>query len=213
MVDIFEKAKLEDKEIDLDDNFAKFGDDVNITAKDPTLRRVLVGAGWDLNAFNSEILDLDISVILIDKDGMTREDEEFVFYNNLEAYDGAVKHNGDSRTGAGDGDDETISIDLQGLPFDIMKCLFVFSIYKGQEKKHELRQVRNIYIRIVNEENGHELIRYEMDKDLEDHAETAVIAASLNREGPKWHFTPVCDFAEGGLGEIASRYGLVIVSQ
>ena len=213
MVDDIFDTRFKEKKIELDDNRAKIGDDVNLTAKDPTIKRVLIGAGWDLNAFDADALDLDLSVIMINKDNMTNNDEDFIFYNTLDAYDGAIKHNGDSRTGAGDGDDESVTIDLEGVSFDVMKFLFVISIYKGEEKAQNLDMVRNAYIRVVNAENGHEFIRYELDKDLNDRTETAMIAASLNREGPKWHFTPVGEFVEGGLAAVAGRYGLIIAQQ
>ena len=212
MADIFD-TRFKDKDIELDDNKAAVGDDVNLTAKDATLKRILIGAGWDLNAFDADALDLDISLILIDKENMTREDQEFIFYNNKEAYDGAVVHNGDSRTGAGDGDDESITVDLQGVPFDIIKFLIIISIYKGDEKEQNLDMVRNAYIRIVNAENGHELVRYDLDEVLDDKKETAMIAGSINREGPKWHFTPSDEFVEGGLGAVAARYGMIIGQQ
>ena len=212
MADIFD-TRFEDKEIELDDNKVSVGDDINLTAKDPTLRNILIGAGWDLNAFDADALDLDISVIFLDREDMTREDQEFVFYNNKEAYDGAVTHNGDNRTGAGDGDDETISIDLQGVPLDILKVLIIISIYKGGEKEQKMDMVRNAYIRIVNSENGMELVRYELDEALNDSKEAAMVAGSLNREGPKWHFTPSDEFVEGGLAGVASRHGMIIGQQ
>lgn len=212
MADIFD-TRFEDKDIELDDNKATVGDDVNLSAKDPTLKKILIGAGWDLNAFDADALDLDISLILVDKDNMTREDQEFIFYNNQEAYGGAVKHNGDSRTGAGDGDDESITVELQGVPFDAVKFLIVLSIYKGDEKEQKLDMVRNAYVRIVNAENGHELVRYELDEVLDDRGETAMIAGSVNREGPKWHFTPQAEFVEGGLSAIAERHGMIIGQQ
>ncbi len=210
--DIFD-TRFKEKKIELDDNRAKIGDDINLTAKDPTIKRVLIGAGWDLNAFDADALDLDLSVIMINKENTTGADDDFIFYNNMDAYESAIKHNGDSRTGAGDGDDESITIDLQGVPFDVVKFLFVISIYKGEEKAQNMEMVRNAYIRVVNAENGHEFIRYELDDDLKDKTETAMIAASLNREGPKWHFTPLGEFVEGGLGAVAGRYGLVIAQQ
>lgn len=213
MVDIFEKAYKKETPRELDNNKAKLGDDINLTAKEPTLKRILIGAGWDLNAFDADALDLDLSLILVDKDGQTHDDQEFIFYNNTEAFDGAVKHNGDSRTGAGDGDDESLIVDLQGLPFEVMKILCVISIYKGVEKGQGLQQVRNAYIRIANAENMHELVRYELDEDLEDKSHTAMVAASVNREGPKWHFTPMDDYVAEGLGALAQRHGLIIGQQ
>jgi tellurium resistance protein TerD len=212
MVDILD-TKFEGKEIKLEDNKVKIGDEVNLTALDPRLRKILVGAGWDMNAFNADALDVDLSVFLIDKNEMTRVDEDFVFYNNTEACAGAVRHGGDSTTGAGDGDDESIAVDLQEIPFDVMRLLFVVSIYKGEEKEQNVGMIRNAYLRIASAESGHEYVRYDMTPDLQDKTETAVVAAVLNREGPKWHFKPVGEYVEGGLAAIAKRYGLIIAQQ
>jgi tellurium resistance protein TerD len=73
--------------------------------------------------------------------------------------------------------------------------------------------VRNAYIRLVNGSNDAELVRYEMTSDLEDKMETGAIVGSLNREGPKWHFTPLAEFADNGLKEIAEKHGMIIVQQ
>ncbi len=212
MVDIFDTQHA-GKEVKLENHRIDAGEEINLTAKDPTMKRVLVGLGWDLNAFNADAVDLDVSLFLIGKDGLTRIDEDFIFYNNTEACEGAIRHNGDSRTGAGDGDDESISIDLNGVPFDVMQLVFTLSIYKGEEKSQNLGLVRNAYIRFVNAENHHELLRFELDDHLEDKGETAMIAGTLNREGPKWHFKSDIEFVEGGLGVIATRYGLTITNQ
>lgn len=209
MVDIFD-TRFEDKKLELDDNKAAIGDDINLTAKDPTLTRILIGVGWDLTSFDADALDLDVSLFMLDKDKMTRVNEDFIYYNNMESADKAVVHNGDNRTGAGDGDDESITIDLNGVSYDVHTLQFVVSIYKGFEKKQNLGMVRNTYLRVVNADTAHELIRYDMDADLEGKEDIAVVVASLNREGPKWHFTPIGEFIEGGLGEIARKYGLII---
>ncbi|MCK5284115.1 MAG: TerD family protein [Alphaproteobacteria bacterium] len=212
MSDIFDSG-FEDKKIELSDNLAVLGDNINITAKDPTLSKILIGAGWDLNTFDADALDLDISVFMLDKDGKTRVDEDFIFYNQPEDPDRAVRYNGDSRTGAGDGDDETMSINLQAVSFEIMKIIFVLSIYKGEEKLQNMGMVRNAYLRVTNAETTYEIVRYEMDNDLVDKTETAMIVASLNREGPKWHFEPIGEFIEGGLASLATRYGLIVIQQ
>ena len=208
MVDIFD-TRFENKDVEVD-NFVSLGDEVNINAKDGTLKRIMIGAGWDANAFNADVVDLDISVFMLDKNNMTRVDEDFVFYNQREAINGGIRHHGDSRTGAGDGDDETISVYLESVPFDVMHLMIVLSVYKGYEKEQSISMVRNTYVRIVNEENGYEIVRYKMDDDMKERSETGVIAAALNREGPKWHFKPVAEFYPGGLGEIAKKYGLII---
>lgn len=209
MSDVLDTS-FENVDIDLDGNFVEIGDDYNIRAKDPSLHKIMIAAGWDANAFNADILDMDMSLFLLNKDGTTRVDEDFVFYNQTKILDGAVQHHGDSRTGAGDGDDEVISIDLQGVPFDVLQIAIVLSVYKGFEKEQNLSMVRNTYVRLVNEENEEEILRYKLDPDLVDKEETAVIAAFLNREGPKWHFKPVAELVEKGLGELARRYGMII---
>lgn len=210
MSDIFD-TQFEGKEVELESNEITLGDEINLFEKDPSLRNILVGAGWDLNTFGgADDLDLDISVFLLDKDQMTRVDGDFIFYNQTEALDGAIKHNGDNRTGAGDGDDETISIDLQGIPFDILQVVLVLSIYKGVEKQQNVGTLRNAYVRIVNAENLFEICRYKLDEILEDKEETGVVIGYINREGPKWHFKPDAELIPAGLGEVARRYGLII---
>lgn len=209
MVDIFD-TQLDEKDIEVGDNFVSVGDEMNINEKDPTLRRIVIGAGWDVNAFNSDVADFDVSLFMLDKNGMTRVDEDFVFYNQREAVNGGIRHHGDSRTGAGDGDDETISVFLEAVPFDIIQLMVVFSVYKGYEKEQNVSMARNAYIRIVNEENGIEIVRYKMDADIENRTESAVLAAVINREGPKWHFKPLAEFYADGLPEIATKYGIVV---
>lgn len=212
MSDFFDTS-VEGQEVELEDGFINEGDDINLTVKDPTLHTILIGAGWDLNAFNADALDLDLSLFLLDKDKQTRVDEDFVFYNQPETLDNAVKHNGDSRTGAGDGDDESVTLDFRGLPFDIMHVGIFISIYKGYEKEQNLGMVRNGYVRIVNAENSFELCRLEIDDLLADKEETGVMVGYLNREGPKWHYKADVEFVPGGLSEIAKRFGLIIKSE
>lgn len=211
MVDIFD-PELEDVDIKINDNKLVKGDEVNLLEKDPTMQRVLIGLGWDLNAFDSDPLDLDVSCFLLDKHEKTRVNEDFVFYNNLEGCNGAIVHNGDNRTGAGDGDDESISLDLTGIPFDVIRVAFVLSIYQGEEKEQRLAKVRNAYVRLVNRDNAQEILRYEISPDLEDRAETAMIVAYLNREGPKWHFVAAGECVKGGLAKVATNYDIIVKS-
>lgn len=212
MADILD-TQFEGKEVELSDNRVKLGDDINLTAMDPSLHKLLVGVGWDLKSFNTDAMDLDVSLFLLGKDGLTRVDEDFVFYNQPKVLDGGIKHGGDSRDGAGDGDDETISIDLHSVPFDVMQLVFVLSIYKGEERTQSMGLIRNSYLRLVNENSTIELLRYELTADLQDKPETAMVVAALVREGPKWHFRPIAEFVEGGLKTLARRYGCVIAEQ
>lgn len=210
--DIFD-TRFEDKEVEIDDGFVYVGDDINIFEKDPSIHRIMLGMGWDLNAFDGDAIDLDMSLFLLDKNDQTRVDEDFIFYNNMMALDGAVKHHGDSRTGAGDGDDECISIDLHGVPFDVIRIVVFLSIYKGIELEQNMGMVRNTYFRIMNEENQHEILRFNMHDAMEDKTETGMIVGYLDREGPKWHFKPTAEFVEAGLKSYGAEKGLVIIDQ
>lgn len=209
MPDIFDAAP-ETVEIKLADNSVAKGDDINITAKDPTLKSLHIGVGWDLNAFDTDALDLDISCFLLDKNMKTRKDSDFVFYNNMEGCDGAIKHNGDNRTGAGDGDDESIHVHLNDIPYDVTTIMFVFSIYKGDEREQALGKLRNSYIRIVNIENSQELLRFDLADALIDVKETTMLVASINREGPKWHFKALGEPMDGGLAAVATQYAIIV---
>lgn len=210
MADIFDSSFDSDLDIEISDNKIFKGDEVNLVAKDPTMTKILIGIGWDLKTFDVDTLDVDVSCFLLNKEGKTTVDEDFVFYNNLEARGGSVIHNGDSRTGAGDGDDETISIDLNGVPFEVIKIIFVISIHKGEEKEQMMSSLRNAYIRLINPLNHQELLRYELNEEVKGQEETGMIVATLNREGPKWHFVALSDFAQGGLAQIARDYDIIV---
>ncbi len=209
MVDIFDRS-LDDVEVEISDNTVKKGEDINLNKLDPTLKHVLIGVGWRLNAFDTDTLDLDVSCFMLDKDGKTRDNDDFVFYNHLEGHNKAVVHHGDNTIGAGDGDDEAISVDLNGLSFDINRVMFVLSIYRGEEKDQSMKTVRDPYIRLMNEDNGQELLRYNVSADISESNDTAIYVASLDRMGPKWHFRPLGESAPGGLAKVAQDYDVIV---
>ncbi len=192
-------------------NKIKKGDSVNLTQIDPTMRQLIIGLGWEVRSFEGERVDMDASCFLLDREGMTREDEDFIFYNNLKGCEGAVRHTGDNRTGAGDGDDETIYLDLNGLPFDIEQAIFVVSIYQGYERDQTFSQVRNTFLRVTNQETGHEICRFDIDAHVENSPKaTAMIVGSVMREGPKWMFHALGEMVDGGLPALATRYGIIV---
>ena len=188
----------------------KPGDTIDLKKLDYALKKIIVGVGWDLKGVDAAGIDIDASLFLLDKDGQTRMDEDFVFYNNLTAADSAVEHTGDNRTGAGDGDDETILMDLEALPFDIAKITFAISIHDADLREQNLTLVRNTYLRFVNQETGLEVMRYILDEAFTDKGTTALIVGSLVREGPKWMFEAQAEQIAGGLGKIATRYGIMV---
>lgn len=194
--------------VDEPKNKVKRGDEINLTQKDPTIKELMIGVGWDLKAFESDPLDLDASVFLLGMNDKTRVDEDFIFYNNLTGSDGAVKHLGDSRTGAGDGDDEIIMLNLNELPFDISKVSFTLSIYDMEMKEHNFSMVKNVYFRIVNQGTEHEIFRYELDEELI--GGEGLIIGELERVGTEWTFRAIGETVEGGLGKIGADYGMII---
>lgn len=183
----------------------------NLTRLDPTLRKLMIGIGWDVAGFNSEPPDLDVSIFMVDKNEQTRIDEDFIFYNNLKSPDGSIEHMGDNRTGAGDGDDENIRIDLEKIPYEVYRIYFVISIYEAELKKQSFKSVRNSFLRIVNEETGIELMRFNLDQEFIDSPDaTAVNVGFLERSGPNWFFEGIGKMTNGGLKEIATQYGIIV---
>ena len=193
----------------VEEHLLQRGDYYDIRQKIPQLTQITIGAGWDHKAFEEDPLDVDLSCFLLNKADQTREDQDFVFYNNDRACEGAVRHNGDSRNGAGDGDDESISIDLNGLPFDIVKIVFTLTIYNAEEREHTMGKVRSMYFRLVNDEDQNEIFRFPLSE--EEYAGTIGIkVGELVREGPKWYFSALGEPIPGGLGKRATQYGLII---
>ncbi|HEY8192051.1 MAG TPA: TerD family protein [Alphaproteobacteria bacterium] len=190
-------------------NFVKRGEYIDLLKTVPTLREVYVGAGWELKNVGDEKIDVDLSCFLIDKTGKTREDGDFVFYNNETTLDGAVKHLGDSRTGDGRGDDEVIFFDLNGIPFDIIRIPLVVSIYDERLRGWNFGMLQDIYIRLVNREDNHEILRIAIDSD-EFKRDTGVFVATLVREGPKWFLEVPLQPIEGGLAAVAKQYGIIV---
>lgn len=199
-----------------DDPQAKFnrvhqGETLDFSELSPGLNKIMIGLGWDMIGFEADAPDLDASVFLLNKEGLTRQNEDFIYYNNMTALDGAIEHKGDNRTGAGDGDDENIVIDLDKIPFDIMKIQFVVSIYDAQARGHSFLDVRNVFFRVVDSENKRELFRYFLDGELKANERgTALKVGYIFRDGNKWMFTAEGELVEDGLNRVATTYGMII---
>ena len=128
------------------------GQKVDLTKGNPGLKDILVGLGWDVNAFDSgSDFDLDAAAFMLGADGQCPSDQEFVFYGNLTHTSGAVNHMGDNLTGAGDGDDEQIRIDLSKVPANIEKIAFTVTIYEAEARRQNFGQVSNAYIHLMDQ--------------------------------------------------------------
>lgn len=190
-------------------NLVKPGDYLDLLRKDPSLQRLRIGAGWEQRAIEEGKIDIDLSVFLLDRNDTTRADEDFVFYNNPTGLDGGCKHTGDSRTGAGEGDDETVTIDLNAISFDLQKIVLALSIYDEESKGLNFSLVRDVFMRLINEDDQHEICRIIID-DESLKGGNGIYMATLIREGPKWYFEANCQFVNGGLAEIATKYGIIV---
>lgn len=183
------------------------GQKVDLTKGNPGLKDILVGLGWDVNAFDSgSDFDLDAAAFMLGADGQCPSDQEFVFYGNLAHTSGAVNHMGDNLTGAGDGDDEQIRIDLSKVPANIEKIAFTVTIYEAEARRQNFGQVSNAYIHLMDESNGTELIRYDLGEDFS--IETAVVVGELYRNNGEWKFNAIGSGFQGGLAALCAHFGI-----
>ncbi len=206
---LHETAQPEKKTEEHDPRLIKKGDYIDLYARDRTLRHLLIGAGWDAKGFENQTVDVDLCVFLLDRTDKTRDDGDFIFYNNPSAIEGAVKHMGDNRTGAGDGDDENMTVDLNGIPFDILKVVFLLSIYDDKNEGLNYSMVRDVFIRVVNADDTHEVVRFEIDND-DLKGGNVLHVMSLVREGPKWFLEAVGKTDVTGLAGVATKYGIIV---
>lgn len=183
------------------------GQKVDLTKGNPGLKNILVGLGWDVNAFDSGAdFDLDAAAFMLSADGKCPTDKEFVFYGNLKHPSDAVNHMGDNLTGDGDGDDEQIQIDLSKVPANIEKIAFTVTIYDAETRHQNFGQVSNAFIRLVDESNGTELIRYDLGEDFS--IETAVVVGELYRNNGEWKFNAIGSGFQGGLAALCGHFGI-----
>ena len=182
------------------------GGNVSLTKAAPNLTAVTVGLGWDARTTTGGDFDLDASALGCDTNGKVLADNWFVFFNNLASPDQTVQHLGDNRTGEGEGDDEQINVNLQGLPAEIDKVVFIVSIYDAEKLQLSFGQVRNAFIRVVNQADGSELARYDLSEDAS--TETAMVFGELYRNAGEWKFRAIGQGYSSGLGGIARDYGV-----
>jgi tellurium resistance protein TerD len=182
------------------------GGNVSLTKEAPGMTAVLVGLGWDARTTTGTDFDLDASAIMVNSDGKVLSDSHFIFFNNKTSPDGSVEHTGDNLTGEGDGDDETIKVDLTAVPADVAKIVFPVSVYEGQARKQGFGQVRNAFIRIVNQAGGAEIARYDLTEEAS--TETAMLFGELYRNGAEWKFRAVGQGYSSGLAGIAQDFGV-----
>ena len=185
------------------------GQKVDLTKGNPSLRKITVGLGWDVNEFDSgAAFDLDAACFMVGENGKCPTEKEFIFYGNLEHSSGALKHMGDNLTGDGEGDDEQILVDLTAIPQNVSRIAFTVTIYDADARRQNFGQVSNAFIRIVDETTGNELIRYDLSEDFS--IETAVVVGELYRYNGEWKFNAIGSGFQGGLAALCGHYGIQV---
>lgn len=182
------------------------GGNVSLTKQAPGLTAVTLGLGWDARTTDGQPFDLDASALACNDQGRVLSDAHFVFFNNLTSPDGSVEHTGDNVTGEGEGDDEQIKVHLANVPAEVDKIVFAVSIYDADARRQSFGQVRNAFIRVINQAGEAELARYDLSEDAS--TETAMIFAELYRNAGEWKFRAVGQGYASGLAGIAKDFGV-----
>ena len=184
------------------------GGNVNLSKEAPGLAKMLVGLGWDVRSSDGAAFDLDGAVFLLGASGKVRSDADFVFYNNLKSIDGSVVHSGDNRTGAGEGDDESVTIDLAKVPADIDRIAVCVTIHEAESRRQNFGMVSKAFVRCVNANGNTEIARYDLSED--GSTEAAMVFGEVYRAGADWKFRAIGQGFKGGLGPLAKNYGVSI---
>jgi len=183
------------------------GQKVDLTKTNPGLTKIVVGLGWDVKKYDGgNDFDLDSAAFMLSAEGKAASEKDFIFYNNTHGAEDSVIHTGDNLTGEGEGDDEQVKIDLSKVPANIEKIAFTITIHQAEERNQNFGQVSNAFVRIVNEANNEELMRYDLSEDYS--IETAIVVAELYRNGPEWKFNAIGSGFQGGLTALCSNFGI-----
>lgn len=186
----------------------KKGQGINLTKAAPRLRIIRVGIGWDITRVVAPC-DLDVSAFVLKTVGgnpVCLSDEHFVFFNNLQSPEGFVTHTGDNRTGAGEGDDETLKVDLGAAPLDAVEVSFIVTMHEAAARRQHFGMVQNAYLKVYNDETGEVLADYDLDEEFA--GQTAVQIGSLFRTDNEWQFQAVGAGYQRELFDFVRGYGL-----
>lgn len=185
------------------------GQKVSLTKGNPGLTKVVVGLGWDVNAYDTGAdFDLDAAAFMLTDSGKVTGSGDFIFFGNLTHASGSVTHLGDNLTGVGDGDDEQIKIDLSKIPANITRIAFTVTIYEAESRRQNFGQVNNAFVRIYDENTGEELVRYDLGEDFS--IETAAVFGELYKNGDEWKFNAIGSGYQGGLAALCANYGVEV---
>ncbi|HNC83375.1 MAG TPA: TerD family protein [Nitrospira sp.] len=184
------------------------GGNVNLSKEAPGMKKMTLGLGWDTRATDGAEFDLDASAFMLNAAGKVRSDADFIFYNQPKSVEGAVQHSGDNRTGAGDGDDESIIVDLSLVPADVEKIAVCVTIHAAEERRQNFGMVSSAYIRCIDAGSNAEVAKYDLSEDAS--VETAMIFGEIYRNNGDWKFKAIGQGFQGGLGPLAKNFGVSV---
>lgn len=182
------------------------GGNVNLSKEAPGMNKMIVGLGWDVRATDGDGFDLDASAFLLNNTGKVHNDAGFIFYNQPRSADGSIQHAGDNRTGDGEGDDESIVIELDKVPADIEKIAVCVTIHEAEARRQNFGMVSSAYVRCVNATGNVEIARFDLSEDAS--VETAMIFGEIYRHNGEWKFKAIGQGFAGGLGPLAKNFGV-----
>lgn len=180
------------------------GQKVDLTKTNPTIKKFNVGLGWNPNTAVGGEFDLDVSAFILGANGKRISDNHMVFYNNLKSPGDFVVHNGDNRTGEGEGDDETLTIDFNKVDPAAEQIVFVVTIHEAQEKNQNFGQVSGSFIRIMDADTNTEIMKYDLNEDYS--VERAMVFGKLYKKDGEWKFEAVGTGMAGGLADYVAQY-------
>ncbi len=185
------------------------GGRVSLSKEAPGLAKIRIGLGWDERSTDGAEFDLDASVFLLGANGKCRNDQDFIFYGNLKGAENTVEHMGDNLTGGGDGDDEVVKVNVAQLNTnvpDVEKIAVVVTIHEAESRGQNFGQVNNAFIRIVNDDDNSEIVRFDLTEDYS--METAMVFGEVYKKSGEWRFTAVGQGYAGGLQAACAQYGI-----
>lgn len=178
------------------------------------MKLALVGLGWDTNKYvGSADFDLDASAFMLGANGKVACDSDFIFYNNLEGTNRAIRHTGDNLTGEGEGDDEVIIIDFEKIPANIEKIAITVTIHDAVARGQNFGQVSNAYVRVAKladefDETGEQVLRFDLEEEFS--IETSLVVCEIYKKNGEWKFNAVAGGVQGGLEALCVMYGVNI---
>ncbi|MDP2177243.1 TerD family protein [Methylicorpusculum sp.] len=186
------------------------GGNVSLSRTEPSLKKILIGLGWEARSSDGEPFDLDASAFMVGENGKVWREEDFIFYNQLVSTCGSVEHTGDDPTGGSGGDDEALKIDFEKVPESIKRVIVCVTIHDAEARRQNFGQVDGAFMRIENLDNDLEIARFDLTEDYS--TETAMIFGEVYRHNSEWKFKAVGQGFSGGLEALCEKFGVKVAN-